>query len=53
MEGKLRPWLQDFFEYESDQVRAQIDATEESAASGWMIWDPSNQYSDGAFAADD
>lgn len=55
MEGKLRPWLQDFSlagmsDYGADEVQAQIAATEESAASGWMIWDPSNQYSDGAFA---
>jgi len=35
---KLRPWLQDFYEYEYDQVRAQIRAAEEFGTSGWMIW---------------
>ena len=41
--GKLRPWLQDFSlggmtPYGPDEVRAQIDATEASGASGWMLW---------------
>ncbi|MGH2560708.1 MAG: putative glycoside hydrolase [Thermomicrobiales bacterium] len=49
MEGKLRPWLQDFFDYDADDVRAQIQATEESNASGWMIWDAGNAYTEGAF----
>ena len=40
---KLRPWLQDFSlggmtPYGPDEVRAQIDATEASGASGWMLW---------------
>ncbi len=40
---KIRPWLQDFSlggmsAYGPDQVRAQIDATEASGASGWMLW---------------
>jgi hypothetical protein len=54
MEKKLRPWLQDFSlpgmtPYGADQVRAQIDAAEESGASGWMIWNAGNEYTDGAF----
>jgi hypothetical protein len=40
---KLRPWLQDFSlggmkAYGPNEVRAQIDAAEESGASGWMLW---------------
>ena len=35
---KQRPWIQDFFEYEYDQVRAQIRAAEEFGTSGWMVW---------------
>lgn len=55
---KLRPWLQDFSlpgmsRYGADEVRAQIRAAEEAGASGWMIWDPSNQYSEGAFKPED
>jgi hypothetical protein len=56
MEGKLRPWLQDFSlggmsDYGPEEVRAQIDASEETGASGWMIWDPSNEYTVEAFNA--
>jgi len=52
--GILRPWLQDFTlpgmtPYGADEVRAQIDATEAAGAGGWMIWDASNDYSEGAF----
>jgi hypothetical protein len=32
----VRPWLQDFG-YSADQVRAQIDATEQFGL-GWMLW---------------
>ena len=47
---KLRPWLQDFDyfgdvkPYNAPEVRAQIDATEEVGASGWMLWSPDNVY---------
>ncbi|MGC4190569.1 MAG: putative glycoside hydrolase [Thermomicrobiales bacterium] len=47
---KLRPWLQDFDyfgdekPYNAPEVRAQIDATEEAGASGWMLWSPDNAY---------
>ena len=53
--GKLRPWLQDFSlggmsEYGMAEVRAQIDAAEAAGTSGWMIWDPNNEYHTDAFA---
>jgi hypothetical protein len=43
MEEKLRPWLQDFSlggmkAYGPDEVRAQIDAAEDSGATGWLLW---------------
>ncbi|MGB3329832.1 MAG: putative glycoside hydrolase [Thermomicrobiales bacterium] len=47
---KQRPWLQDFDyfgdvkPYNAPEVRAQIDATEEIGASGWMLWSPDNSY---------
>lgn len=50
---KMRPWLQDFSlpgmsEYGPDEVRAQIEAAEDFGASGWLLWDPSNVYTDEA-----
>ncbi|CAA9299851.1 MAG: glycoside hydrolase, partial [uncultured Chloroflexia bacterium] len=60
-EGKYalqRPWLQDHtdpwqgsrvIEYGAKEVRAQIDATEDfGKASGWMLYDSANTYTDGA-----
>lgn len=50
---KLRPWLQAFdlgvdtsrgIVYDAAKVRAQINAAEQSGASGWMLWNPSNVY---------
>jgi hypothetical protein len=52
--AKLRPWLQDFKlggNYGSDEVRAQIKATEEALGektNGWMLWNPRNVYTLGA-----
>jgi hypothetical protein len=62
MERKVRPWLQDFswgdedipsgpgsyVEYGPDQVRAQIEAAQDKGASGWMLWDASNVYTEDA-----
>ncbi|MBU4348597.1 putative glycoside hydrolase [Patescibacteria group bacterium] len=50
VESKLRPWLQDFdlgAEYDSQKVRAQIQATYDAASTtqtGWMLWAASNIY---------
>ncbi len=41
---KMRPWLQDFYEYGPDEVGAQIQAAEDFGASGWILWDPANVY---------
>lgn len=50
---KIRPWLQDFsfpnlMPYGEKEVRAQIDAAEASGTSGWLLWDPNNDYHEGA-----
>lgn len=59
--AKVRPWLQDFtliwvpdkyiVDYGAKEVRAQIDAAEKNVANGvagWALWDPDNNYEDGA-----
>jgi hypothetical protein len=50
---KLRPWLQDFShgegrEYGPDEVRLQIDASDDFGATGWMLWSASNNYQEDA-----
>ena len=54
LELKMRPWLQDFSlpgmtEYGAAEIRAQIDASEEAGASGWMIWNIDAMYVEGAY----
>jgi len=58
----FRPWLQDFdmgATYTADMVRAQIRGVEDASFSdpnlraegfqnGWMLWDPSNNYTKAA-----
>ncbi|MFY9461894.1 MAG: putative glycoside hydrolase [Candidatus Sungiibacteriota bacterium] len=59
--AKLRPWLQDFdlgadtargIYYDAKKVRAQIDAAEAAGASGWLLWNPSNVYTESALKKD-
>ncbi len=48
---KLRPWLQDFglrMTYGTDQVRAQIKATNDVGLTSWLLWSASNRYTKGA-----
>ncbi len=54
---KIRPWLQDFnlkqdtsreIIYDAAKVRAQIKAAEDAGASGWLLWSPSNIYTEDA-----
>jgi hypothetical protein len=48
--AQSRPWLQDFdigADYTASLIRAQIKATEESGASGWLLWNPLNRYTIG------
>lgn len=49
---KLRPWIQDFDyggEYGVAEVRAQIQASYDVGLTSWMIWDPANRYTRGAY----
>lgn len=48
---RFRPWLQAFRDYAFDrrrfgggQIRDQIKAAEDFGSSGWMLWNPRNQY---------
>ena len=55
----MRPWIQDFnlgASYGAKEVRAEIQALADAASStaradllgGWMLWNPSNRYTEGA-----
>ncbi len=51
---KVRPWLQAFSLpgmklYTSADIRAQIDAAEDSGIEGWMMWNFGNPYPADAF----
>lgn len=52
--AKFRPWLQDFnmgAKYTADMVKAEIKATQDALGAdynGFMLWNPSNVYSQGA-----
>lgn len=47
----LRPWLQDFDyggDYGPKEVRTQIQAAYDAGLTGWMLWAPSNIYTEAA-----
>ncbi|MDD5032569.1 MAG: putative glycoside hydrolase [Candidatus Pacebacteria bacterium] len=49
--SKLRPWLQDFdlgADYGITEVRAQKKAVYDAGLTSWMLWAPSNKYTEGA-----
>jgi hypothetical protein len=49
----LVPWLQDFslgHEYTLEDVQAQILAARDADAGGYLLWNPSGVYTDGALA---
>lgn len=49
---KFRTWIQDFnlgATYTASMVRDQIRASEELGITSWMVWDPANTYTVGAF----
>jgi len=51
----MRPWLQDFDyggNYDIEEVRAQIQATYDAGLDSWMLWNPSNVYTRGAFESE-
>ena len=49
--ARVRPWLQDFKDYAFDrrifgvsEIRGQIRGADEGGGSGWMLWNPRNDY---------
>ena len=54
-ELKIRPWIQDFTmgdpPYGVSEVQAQIDASREAGASGWMLWNPDSSFTAGALGS--
>ena len=51
MAVQVRPWLQDFKDYAFDkrifgvsEIQAQVRGAEEAGATGWMLWNPRNDY---------
>jgi hypothetical protein len=55
---RVRPWLQDFKDYAFDrrifgvpEIRAQIGGATEAGATGFMLWNPRNDYTAAALAA--
>jgi hypothetical protein len=52
---KFRPWIQDFdlgADYTAAMVQDQIRALDELGISSYMVWDPSNKYTVGAYKKD-
>ncbi len=50
--AKIRPWLQDFdlgADYTPAMIKAQKQALYDLGINSWMIWDPSNKYTRGAY----
>jgi hypothetical protein len=48
---RLRTWIQDFDyggDYDAADVRAQIQASYDAGVMSWMIWAPSNRYTQAA-----
>ncbi len=52
---RVRPWLQDFRDYAFDrrifgvtEIRDQIRGADEGGATGWMLWNPRNDYTGAA-----
>jgi hypothetical protein len=56
--SRFRPWLQAFPDYAfgrpltAADIRAQIDASEDTEAGGWMLWNPRNRYSSAGLRED-
>lgn len=51
---KWRPWLQDFdigATYTSAMIEAQIKATRDAGASGWILWNARNVYEEADYVS--
>ena len=49
--ASIRPWIQDFdlgADYTADMVRAQMKAAVDGGASGWLLWNARNSYTEDA-----
>lgn len=53
---RLRPWLEDFdccapnsHHYTEADVRAQMKGDYDAGLDSWMMWDPRNEYTEGAY----
>jgi hypothetical protein len=56
--ARVRPWLQDFKDYAFDrrifgvaEIQAQIRGSDDAGGSGWMLWNPRNDYTGSALRA--
>lgn len=52
LRAKIRPWYQDFnmgAVYTKELVRAQIEAGNALGVTSYMMWDPNNKYTRGAY----
>ena len=55
MKPKIRPWLQDFdlgANYDAEMIKKETQAVLDSLGdnfNGWMMWNPSNIYTQKAF----
>lgn len=50
--SKLRPWLQDFnlgAAYTADMIKKQHKGVYDAGLDSWMMWDPKNVYTSGAY----
>ena len=49
---EIRPWIQDFDlgdpPYGPAEIQAQMQAVYDSNETGWLLWNPSNVYTEGA-----
>lgn len=50
---KVRPWLQDFWGYTADQIKAQIKAARELGYEEYLMWNASNKYVTAAYGGPD
>jgi hypothetical protein len=54
--SQIRPWIQDFelahVPYTADMIKLEMKAVYDSGITSWMMWDPSNRYTEGAYQLD-
>ncbi len=57
---RVRPWIQDFRDYAFDhrifgvsEIRAQMKGADDAGGTGWMLWNPRNDYTAAALRPKD